>query len=789
MSDDKKDVQNSADQKHTPSNITILECDGKGNAAHKIFELLDDGHINKTDYKSGYKFRVSQKEILDINTFFEFLKDLEGQPRKFLIRGIPLHEFSEPVRRIKTKKDNGDGPNFEDALKNLIPIDIDKLNNPGGWDPKTDPDGVARWAVQECLPKIFHSVSFVYQYSSSQGVPTKSEGPQENKVSLHLFFFSDKPISGKALKTYFNAHDHKIDPALFDPIQVIYTSKPEFKGMKDPMPKRIGLVKGNNDVVHIEANSDPSQPQNGNPGIASEIDIEGLRISINFKNLIQGGWEGCSGKYRSRSEAGFAVICSLLRNGYDEATIEPLLLNPKNRISEYILEKSNRTEYLRREIREARDRLIDPNLERLNSKFAFVVVGGRSAILKKAVSSKGHKEIELWNPDAFKQYFCNQFKEVINEDGHLKRKPLGDWWLRHPQRLQYEGIVFNPNEDVSGYYNLWQGFAVEPQPGDCSKFLDHIERNVCRGNPEYFDWLMGWIADIVQNPGRKPGTAVVLRGKQGTGKTIVGEIVGSLLGAHYVRIAESRYITGRFNAHLMACLLLHSDEGIWAGDKQGEGKLKDLITSDRQLIEFKGKESFNTPNYIRVLITGNQDWLVPAGAGERRFAVFDMSEGHMQDHDYFAAIDKEMESGGREALLDYLLKHDLSKVNLRKIPKSSALLDQKLESLDSKEKWWLDLLQRGELPEWSGDGNRCPSKVLFNDYIDHAQKSGVRFRSIETIIGMFLRKAAPGIRKCEGSIYEFPPLKKCRRVFEETIQDQISWDDIERDWRKGHDTF
>ena len=161
----------------------------------------------------------------------------------------------------------------------------------------------------------------------------------------------------------------------------------------------------------------------------------------------------------------------------------------------------------------------------------------------------------------------------------------------------------------------------------------------------------------------------------------------------------------------------------------------------------------------------------------------------MQDHDYFAALNKEMVGGGKEALLDYLLKYDLSKVNLRKIPKSSALLDQKLESLDSQHKWWLDLLQRGELPGWSGDGNRCLSKVLFDNYIDHAQKSGVRSRSIETIIGMFLHKVAPGIRKREGSIYEIPPLKKCRRAFEETIQDHISWDDIERDWRRERTEF
>ena len=85
---------------------------------------------------------------------------------------------------------------------------------------------------------------------------------------------------------------------------------------------------------------------------------------------------------------------------------------------------------------------------------------------------------------------------------------------------------------------------------------------------------------------------------------------------------------------------------------------------------------------MRLLVTGNHDWLVPAGLEERRFAVLDVGEACMQDHDYFGAIIEEMNNGGREALSDYLLKFDL-RINLRKIPKTKALLDQKTETLSA----------------------------------------------------------------------------------------------------------
>ncbi len=122
---------------------------------------------------------------------------------------------------------------------------------------------------------------------------------------------------------------------------------------------------------------------------------------------------------------------------------------------------------------------------------------------------------------------------------------LAKHWLNHPQRRQYEGITFAPNRDVPGYYNVWKGFAVVPKPGDCSRFLAHLKDNVCDGNNALFDWVVGWFAHIFKSPADKSGTSLVLRGEMGVGKTKVGEVIGSLLGEHFVLAPEPRYVTGR----------------------------------------------------------------------------------------------------------------------------------------------------------------------------------------------------------------------------------------------------
>ena len=115
-------------------------------------------------------------------------------------------------------------------------------------------------------------------------------------------------------------------------------------------------------------------------------------------------------------------------------------------------------------------------------------------------------------------------------------------------------------------------------------------------------------------------------------------------------------------------------------------------------IEYKRIDPIYIKNFVRLFITGNPDWMIPAGFKERRWAIFDMGTGSIQDHAYFAAIDEEMNNGGREALLHHLLEFDLTKVNLRQIPKTAALFEQQIELMTPEQSWWLDTLMNGALP-------------------------------------------------------------------------------------------
>jgi len=500
------------------------------------------------------------------------------------------------------------------------------------------------------------------------------------------------------------------------------------------------------------------------------------------------------GGYPSRSELLFAFVTGALRARVSGTTIATACLDGTRHgcaVYEHCKARGGQA-YVARQIQHAKDKTIDKDVADINKAHALVLAGNKSAIMK----LEGKSRFRLLQISAFQHWFANQRVTVGR-----KVVSVADYWLAHKQRRQYEGIEFAPSGGQQGYYNLWRGFSVEPRAGNCSKFLAHLKDNVAQRDEDLHKWVVGWFAQIVQQPTVKPGTALCLRGKQGVGKTKVGQVFGSLFEDHYELVADPRYIVGQFNSHMAQLLLLHADEAFWAGDKRAEGKLKDLVTGFKHRLEFKGVDPIIVQNLIRLFVTDNMDWLVPAGFGERRFAVIDVGERCKEDHDYFAAIDEEMSNGGREALLHYLLNFDLSQVNLRVIPKTEALLEQIIETATPEQAWWLDTLKRGELPWGISEANTCPKKTLFRRYVQHANLQGTRRRAVEVKIGIFLtRYVGPNLvsdqkktyrfyhrngRRFEerGWVYTFPPLKECRERFaQEMQQDTIEWDDVDANW-------
>ena len=341
-------------------------------------------------------------------------------------------------------------------------------------------------------------------------------------------------------------------------------------------------------------------------------------------------------------------------------------------------------------------------LDELNKEFAYVKSG--SCILHDTRDHNGRPITQRMSVAEFRYWLANkQFQ------AGKRTVSLADAWMEYSNRRQYDAVVFAPERQLGPrFYNLWRGFKYKPaaranHPG-LTMFLDHALRNVCNGDEKEFKWLMGYFAHMVQRPWEKPLVALVFQGGKGVGKNALIERVGELFGVHAIVADNDRYLLSNFNGHMESCILLVLDEASWAGDKRAEGRMKGLITGSQHNIEHKGKEAYQVENLLRLVIIGNEAWLVPASQDERRFAVFCVGEGNKQDRKFFHDMRTLLEKDGYPHLLRYLLDYDLTDIDVNQAPNNKALAMQKRHSASPVEQWWMDCLYENQLCGAGFDG-------------------------------------------------------------------------------------
>jgi|TARA_Y100000310_G_scaffold160698_2_gene160489 hypothetical protein len=492
----------------------------------------------------------------------------------------------------------------------------------------------------------------------------------------------------------------------------------------------------------------------------------------------------------SRSGYLFDVICNMVRCDVPDDVVYSVITDPDFLISASVLDKApNVGRYAARQIGRAKEEAVDPWLRRLNETYAVVMnIGGKCRVIEELPDPNLDRSrlTRITFPDFANSYMHQKIQTGVSDKGVPQFMPVGKWWLENASRRQYKSVVFAPNRDVPQCYNLWTGFAVSAVPGNCQPFKDHMLDNVCHGNQAYYDYLWGWMANAVQYPGYPGQVAVVMRGALGTGKSFFAKEFGALFGRHFLQVSDPKHLVGSFNAHLRDCVVLFGDEAFFAGDKKHESTLKMLVTEEILAIESKGVDVETSANCTHIILASNKDWVVPAGARERRYFVLDVGDEQKQNATYFKDLFDNMTGGGRSALLHELLHTDLSEFQVRNVPKTGALKEQQELSLTIEEEWWFNKLSTGLLLD--GDGSETPwppaplLEALRDDFVAHNKRFNTRYHGNDTTLGIFLVKVLPGLtrvrkrvsvdymdeagrtftKKERKYVYTMPTLTECR---------------------------
>jgi hypothetical protein len=410
----------------------------------------------------------------------------------------------------------------------------------------------------------------------------------------------------------------------------------------------------------------------------------------------------------------------------------------------------------------------------LNGKHFVTRIGGKTIVVNEVYDPAMERQILTYSsPADFKNFYSNRFVPVENR--HVQ---LGTYWLNHPDRRQYNGLTFMPGESspYKGNYNHWGGFSVDAIPSNSenpdnieafSLFFDHICQNIANGDDFTASYVIGWMADLVQYPRKRLGVSLVLRSDaQGTGKGVFARILGHLFGKHYFHITSPRHLTGNFNAHLIDCVLLFADEAFWAGDKSSEGALKTLITEEFRAVEIKGKDVFQTRNFTRLLIASNKSWVVPSELHDRRFVILDVNQQRAKDTEYFGKMIKQMESGGYEALLWFLLNLKIG-IDLQKsMPETDAMKNSKVYSMTPVQAFWHECLVEGEFETGNSWEEPHSKRNLYQSFKEQSKKNEHTSKEV------FMKELKKIVDFKETRILRersliFAPLEECRDDFEE----------------------
>lgn len=403
---------------------------------------------------------------------------------------------------------------------------------------------------------------------------------------------------------------------------------------------------------------------------------------------------------------------------------------------------------------------------------------------------------ELWSVDQevmiptfqtftdFRNRYMNRYVEKETEDG-VKKVPAGKYWLGSTRRLSYEAVAFEPGgPDVlrGNRLNLYRGMAVEPRKGSWKRLREHIYRVLANGDPKSARYIIRWLAWAVQNPGKRAEAVLVFQGDEGAGKGTLAGVMLKIFGIYGLSISEGKHLVGSFGGHLQHCIFLFLDEAFCAGNVAAEGRLKNLVTEKTITIEPKYFQPFQVANVLHIIMASNNDWVVPAGHGSRRYAVYKVSNARVGDFAYFNELNAELDNGGREAMLWDLLRLELGSWHPKEIYETSALLEQKQHSLRGLDAWIEAMLQEGVLPKPFSKKypNRCLSKDLLaaakeHDHYTNESRIAKKLQGVFDVVD-FNNKASRG--------WIFPALPECRRLWETRNGGRWPWQRQVEEWQE-----
>lgn len=467
-------------------------------------------------------------------------------------------------------------------------------------------------------------------------------------------------------------------------------------------------------------------------------------------------------------------------------------------------------------------------LGRMDSDYFPVMTGGKFVIFTKRYDPVFQKPVWVGLPvDELRKEFSNQRVRVKptgsgdDESKEGKPKPLFDVWLKRRATKRYEFVTVDPDNDIPETgVNLWSGWSVEPLPGEWSYFKELIHEVLSSGNDAIAEYVIKWMAYLVQRPGVLPETALCFYSPaEGTGKSTFGSMLVRLAGPHGLHLVSARHLTGQFTHHLLGKVVVFSDEALSPKSDADKARLRGMVTEKFPLYEQKHHTPISGRNIMHVIMASNDEQLVSMNVGSRnrRYMVSQVDHRKANNHRFFGRLHRQMgEQEGLGAMLHDLLTMDLKNWHPRNdMPQTRGRMEQVLRSLSPLANWWFDCLYNGVVPgnmqidvhgvkqDWQRERVRVFRQDVADTWRRHVERMKPGRGSFPDNTRAFNREWAAltdgGLKweRVTGTVpeergdldsigstnrahaYELPSLPDARKAFDKLVEGDVDWPPLE----------
>lgn len=229
-------------------------------------------------------------------------------------------------------------------------------------------------------------------------------------------------------------------------------------------------------------------------------------------------------------------------------------------------------------------------------------------------------------------------------------KPFTKMWISDFYIKEFENYDFQPppSEISSSTFNLFTGFIHEKilpfkftkeEIQENSKiFIKHLWYLAGKNN-NVLEYVLDYLAHLLQEPGELPRTSIVFKSEQGVGKNIFFEnFAEKILGPKYLLATTNiDHILGRFPMINQKMLVL-MDEANGKDSFLANDKIKGFITAPKIPYEKKGIDPVDIKNCARMLFFTNNDFPVKIEQSDRRFVVSECSSDVKNNTTYFKRL-------------------------------------------------------------------------------------------------------------------------------------------------------